>query len=44
MEDYSEKFNDLYLQILKQAKLKSFNTDFFFLSISPILFFRFFIF
>ena len=45
MEDYSEKkFNDLYLQILKQAKLKSFNTDFFFLSISPILFFPFFYF
>ncbi len=45
MEDFSEKkLHDLYIQILRQAKVKSFNTDFFFLSISPILFFPFFYF
>ena len=37
-----EKFLDLYLQISKQAKIKSFNIDFFYLSLSPILFFPFF--
>ena len=45
MEEYSEKkFIDLYSQISKQAKMKSFNTDFFLLSISPVLFFPFFFF
>ena len=45
MEDYSnESFISLYSEINKQAKIKSFNTDFFFLSISPIFFFPFFYF
>ena len=45
MEEFSEKkFIDLYSQINKQAKMKSFNTDFFLLSISPVLFFPFFLF
>ena len=45
MEDFSErKLHDLYMQILKQAKVKSFNTDFFFLSLAPILFLPFFYF
>ena len=42
MEDYSKKkLLNLYMEIVKQAKIKSFNTDFFYLSISPILFFPF---
>ena len=45
MEDYSKKkLLNLYMEIVKQAKIKSFNTDFFYLSISPILFFPFFFF
>ena len=45
MEDYSyQNFISLYLEMSKQAKIKSFNTDFLFLSISPLLFFPFFYF
>ena len=45
MEDYSKKklLKFIYGDS-KQAKIKSFNTDFFYLSISPILFFPFFFF
>ena len=43
MEDYTyNKFLRLYSDINLQAKIKSFNTDFFFLALSPLFFFPFF--
>ena len=39
MDNFSEKnLNDLYAQILKQAKIKSFNTDFFSIYITYFVF------
>ena len=45
LRDFSDqKFANFYKEIDKQTKIKSFNKDFFFLSLSPILFFPFFFF
>ena len=45
LRDFSDqKFSNFYKEIDKQTKIKSFNKDFFFLSLSPILFFPFFFF
>ena len=45
LRDFSDQnFANFYTEINKQAKIKSFNKDFFLLSLSPILFFPFFFF
>ncbi len=45
MEDFTaQNLMKIYTEISKQAKVKSFNTDFFFLSAAPIFFFPFFLF